>query len=93
MFIRRLHGVTTNYAKSFPPPHQVAQVIQKPKPKVMLKKPNSQVVAIAATYTATGKIADEKSVQQRDGNSENPEGSEQERQQAEKEELSKKSCN
>ncbi|MBH0031854.1 catalase [Pseudoalteromonas sp. SWYJZ98] len=39
-----------------------------------------------ATYSATGKIADEKSVQQRDGNSENPEGTEQESEAIEKEE-------
>ncbi|PLT24279.1 putative metalloprotease CJM1_0395 family protein [Pseudoalteromonas sp. MelDa3] len=40
----------------------------------------------AATYNATGKIADEKSVQQRDGNSENPEGSEEESEEIEKKE-------
>jgi len=40
----------------------------------------------AATYNATGKIADEKSVQQRDGNSENPEGSEEESEAIEKKE-------
>ncbi|WP_350635089.1 putative metalloprotease CJM1_0395 family protein [Pseudoalteromonas sp. GW168-MNA-CIBAN-0100] len=40
----------------------------------------------AATYNATGKIADEKSVQQRDGNSENPEGSEEESETIEKKE-------
>ncbi|MBH0062820.1 catalase [Pseudoalteromonas sp. NZS71] len=39
-----------------------------------------------ATYNATGKIADEKSVQQRDGNSENPEGSEEESEAIEKKE-------
>ncbi|MBB1306302.1 putative metalloprotease CJM1_0395 family protein [Pseudoalteromonas sp. SR43-5] len=39
-----------------------------------------------ATYNATGKIADEKSVQQRDGNSENPEGTEQESEAIEKKE-------
>ncbi|MBB1282156.1 putative metalloprotease CJM1_0395 family protein [Pseudoalteromonas sp. Hal273] len=39
-----------------------------------------------ATYSATGKIADEKSVQQRDGNSENPEGTEQESEAIEKKE-------
>jgi hypothetical protein len=40
-----------------------------------------------ATYSATGKIADEKSVQQRDGNSENPEGTEQESEAIEKKEF------
>ena len=39
-----------------------------------------------ATYNATGKIADEKSVQQRDGNPENPEGTEQESEAIEKKE-------
>ncbi|MET6757204.1 putative metalloprotease CJM1_0395 family protein [Pseudoalteromonas sp. NCIMB_1079] len=39
-----------------------------------------------ATYSATGKIAGEKSVQQRDGNSENPEGAEQESEAIEKKE-------
>ena len=40
----------------------------------------------SATYNATGKIADEKSVQQRDGSSENPEGSEEESEAIEKKE-------
>lgn len=41
----------------------------------------------SVTYDATGKTTDEKSVQQRDENSENPEGSEQENEASEQQEL------